>query len=213
MAENDKKGFSGLGDLAPKKKKRERAEPKNNETPQTTPKQTSQTKYSYPKDDPYALPSFSKITKNQWIVIGIGILILWVIFSDDNSSNSSSSNNKYSQHDIAATPDPNTNNNFHGYGAVYFDTESQVFGWALGHQTAYEAESAALLKCIERGPVGTCEKGYSGRAQCISVATGDRDRAYAVNSTKEGAESAAITSCQEQGESCEIPPEGSACSE
>jgi hypothetical protein len=224
MAENDKKGFSGLDDLVPKKKNRASAETKSTEDRKSTPKpvvkkptreaRRSQS-YKYPKDDPYAFPSFDKITKNQWILIGFGILILWAMFSDDtpsNSSNYSSTNNTYSNYDASPTPDPVPNTNFHGYGAIYFDTESHVYGWALGHQNVYDAELSALDVCIKRGSIGTCDKAYSGEVQCLGIAKGYRQRAWAISRTKEGAETAAIKTCQEGGEVCEIPSEGSACS-
>ena len=111
MAENDKKGFSGLDDLIPKKKTRASPDTKNTETAKPAPKVTQKksirearntNRSKYPKDDPYALPSFDKITKNQWIVIGFVIFILWAIFSDDkpsSSSNYSSTNNTYSNYD------------------------------------------------------------------------------------------------------------------
>lgn len=228
MAENDKKGFSGLDDLIPKKKNRAATETKNTENPKsepnTNPKKSTREvrrtyKSKYPKDDPYAFPSFDKITKNQWILIGFGILILWAMFSDDTSSNSpnySSNNSSYSQYDTPAeppTPSASSNNNFHGYGAIYFDTQSDVFGWALGYQNVYEAELAALDICHQRGAIGVCEKSYSGEAKCFAIANGITKRAWALRGSKAEAESVAIQTCHEgAGEACKVPPEGSACS-
>jgi hypothetical protein len=227
MAENDKKGFSGLDDLVPKKKIRAPSETKNTEDRKSKPKAvvekptrdaTRSRSYKYPKDDPYAFPSFDKITKNQWILIGFGVLILWAMFSDDkpsNSSNYSSNNSSYSQYDTPAeptNPPASANSNFHGYGAIYFDPQSDVFGWALGYQNVYEAEYAALDICHKRGAIGVCEKSYSGEAKCLAIANGLTKRAWALGETKAKAESLAIQTCREGvAETCIVPPEGSAC--
>jgi hypothetical protein len=168
MAENDKKGFSGLGELAPKKKNRVKVETESDEPQIRTPKQaekkstrestqTQRTKHSYPKDNPYK-SSLPKLSKNEWIGIFVIFFVLWVLAGKDNLPSTvfddPPASNPYSQYDVPVDPiiTPEEKTAATGYGAIYWDPESDVFGWAVGYKTELEAKSAALDNCNKSSP-------------------------------------------------------------
>jgi len=104
------------------------------------------------------------------------------------------------------------NSNFHGYASIYFDTDTTVFGWALGHRTQQEANQAGYDICIKRGARGECKQMMGMAARCLAIAQSSKWRQTAYGPTKESAEKVAIDGCNKHGESCYIPNEGSACS-
>lgn len=230
MAENDKKGFSGLGELTPKKKNRVKAEIEAKEPQKPTPKQEEkkstrestqarQTKYSYPKDDPYK-PSLPKLSKNEWIGIFVIFFVLWLLAGKDNKPSAvfddPPPSNPYSQYDMPVDPinTPPASTAPSGYGAITMDPKSAVFGWAVGYQNDTEAKSVALDICIKRGADGPCDLAYSGPIKCLAIANGSTKRAWALGETKEDAERLAIETCYEGAlETCTVPDQGSVCSE
>jgi hypothetical protein len=227
MAENDKKGFSGLGELTPKKKNRVKLEAESNEPQIQTPKQTekktrelSQTqrrKYSYPKDDPYKsiLP---KLSKNEWIGIFVIFFVLWLLAGKDNKQSTvfddPPTSNPYSQYDVPDTPVPipPVADNFHGYSAIYLDKNSYVFGWAVGFPSEEEAKTAAYDICKKRGAIGECDYKYSGKRRCVAIAKGALYQGWSAGDDLKETEDYAIKKCNEGPDACSIVDEGSRCS-
>jgi hypothetical protein len=226
MAENDKKGFSGLGELAPKKKNRVKVETESDEPQIRTPKQaekkstrestqTQRTKHSYPKDNPYK-SSLPKLSKNEWIGIFVIFFVLWLLAGKDNKPSAvfddPPASNPYSQYDVPADPIPEKTA-ASAFGSIYWDPESDVFAWAVGYKNEFEAKSAAAANCNKRA-VGVCELAYGGEVKCLAVAHGITKRAWALGETKEDAERNAIKTCYEGAlETCTVPNQGSVCTE
>jgi len=228
MAENDKKGFSGLGELAPKKKNRVKLETEVNKPHNPTPKQaekkstrestqTRRKKYSYPKDDPYKF-SLPNLSKNEWIGIFVVFFVLWLLAGKNDKPspiyNDPPANNPYSQYDVPddPAPTPPVADNFHGYSAIYWDKNSNVFGWGIGFKTEQEAKDAARDICKKRGAIGECEYQYSGNRRCVAIATGFSYRTWSAGDDLKQTEDYALNKCNAAPDTCTIEDEGSRCS-
>jgi serine/threonine protein kinase len=102
-----------------------------------------------------------------------------------------------------ANPAPN------GYAALYLADEGFGFWWAVGWPSEKEAKAAAKKGC--RKFYGSCKQHISGASRCVATADGAISRGWALADSKTEAENLAIIQCQEEGDVCTIPPEGSGC--
>ncbi len=120
-------------------------------------------------------------------------------------------NNQQNQTPAAPTHDPSI-----GFGAIYFDNNSNGFSWTLGYRTLNEAKSAARKSCQERsGPLSQCTHSVSGNYRCVAITESSKYRHSMMADSLESARKAVQEACLKVsgGEPCVEPYDGAKCLE
>lgn len=108
-------------------------------------------------------------------------------------------------------PDDPTNKAHDTYSAIYFDKNSNNFGWTVGAASLEEARSMALRSCIERSPASSnCNYSSGGNYLCIAIAEGENVRYSKVGDSLDRIKKDVLNECKKTG-ICLIPDQGLAC--